>query len=1183
MIVFNLLSGLAMSSFSIFGASFFHRAQVSGITSVIASMLLAVVAQVASKAGTGSVAVLSLLFPPMNYVYFTILMARWERQDIGTNLVKAAPDNTSSLPGIVFWIFNLIQIVGYPLLGALVERTLYGTASRARQTTRSESSAVVSLSAFSKFYAPTLRRRMLGGLKRNPAKGVLAVDGLSLDAIRGQILVLLGANGSGKSTTLDAISGLTPITSGGISLNFSGEGGLGLCPQKNVLWDELTVMEHARLFNRIKSAEKDDIPALLQSCDIYGKAGAKTKTLSGGQKRKLQLAMMFTGGSSVCCVDEVSSGLDPISRSKIWEILLAERGRRSTILTTHFLDEAEALSDHIAILSKGRLRAEGTSVQLKRQLGSGYHIHVHSHEKVPDTKIPYTLEHDQLVFGVQDSTSAAHFITELENQNFREYHFQGPTIEDVFLKVEDADSKPKHSPHLESGMRITWLVEATVLFRKRLTILRRNYLPYTAAFIIPVIAAGLVTLYLKNFQKAGCDPASTNSVSDISSLLSQVEYDIVLGPRDRISLHALRLPGLGSIHMVDSLHGFNQYIDSRFANVTPGGLFLGDSLTPPTFAWLGNADISFGVIIQNALNSLQTNTSIGSQYQPFDQPWGASVGHALLLTTYLGLAMSVYPAFLGLYPTVERLRKVRALHYSNGVRPAGLWLAYVSFDFMIVLAVSVVAVVILRASANVWYHIEYIFVVMFLYGLASTLLAYVISLFSKSQLAAFAFAAAGQVVMFLVYYVAFMSVLTYSPIDQIDRNVNIAHFTIASISPVGNFLRAMFLGLNVFAVTCRDRSLASYPGAITVYGGPILYLTLQSFGLFGILVWWDAGPKGFKGKAADEEDRDVDEEGLHVSHLTKRFKKTTAVDNVSFGVPRGQVFALLGPNGAGKSTTISLIRGDLRPSEKGQVLIDDVSIFTNRAVARSRLGVCPQFDAMDVMTVREHLDLYARIRGVPNPKHNVDEIMRAVGLEGLADRMAAKLSGGNKRKLSLGMALTGNPRVLLLDEPSSGMDAASKRVMWRALEGVVHGRSIVLTTHSMEEADALAQRAGIMAGRMLASGTTDHLRNKYGNAYYVHLIHRHAPHSSDQDMKLVSQWILAAFPTARVEEKTYHGQMRFSVSLDNLTAARLFGLLEENKSRLGIEDYSVGQATLDQVFLNIIRKYNVEEEDKYPR
>jgi ABC-type multidrug transport system ATPase subunit len=269
------------------------------------------------------------------------------------------------------------------------------------------------------------------------------------------------------------------------------------------------------------------------------------------------------------------------------------------------------------------------------------------------------------------------------------------------------------------------------------------------------------------------------------------------------------------------------------------------------------------------------------------------------------------------------------------------------------------------------------------------------------------------------------------------------------------------------------------------------------------------------------------------------------------------------------------------------------------------------------MTVLEHLHFYACIRGVSNVNHNVTEVIRAVGLESFRHRMGSKLSGGNKRKLSLGIALMGNPTVLLLDEPSSGMDAASKRNMWKTLAAVVPGRSLLLTTHSMEEADALANRAGIMASRMLALGTTDYLRRKHGNNYHCHLVTATAPHTSPAEMANLREWILEHLPAAKIDDKTYHGQMRFSVPAQEVVApeeidegavarlkqdddisevevmqpkdsgskgkkggiSTLFTLLEENKGKLGLQYYSVSQTTLDQVFLSIVGKHHVEEEN----
>lgn len=462
--------------------------------------------------------------------------------------------------------------------------------------------------------------------------------------------------------------------------------------------------------------------------------------------------------------------------------------------------------------------------------------------------------------------------------------------------------------------------------------------------------------------------------------------------------------------------------------------------------------------------------------------------------------------------------------------------------------------------------------------------------------------------------------------DKIDAYLLIVHFTRALVSPSASLMRALFISLNVFSIACDDKSLASYPGGIKVYGGPILYLLLQACLLLAILILRDSASmirNPFRrnrhkfrdleivdgiGEVAAELSRVNDSagDGLRVVHLSRSFGKNLAVNDISFGVKHGEVFALLGPNGAGKSTTIEMIRGNLRPSNAdAKILIDNDSIIDHRAAARQHLGVCPQFDATDQMTVLEHFRFYARIRGVSDVDYNVKEVIRAVGLLPYKTRLAATLSGGNKRKLSLGIALMGNPTVLLLDEPSSGMDVAAKRVMWKTLAGVVADRSIVLTTHSMEEADALADRAGIMASRMLTLGTSDFLRQKHGNFYHVHLLLRSAPHTSADEISAVRNWIADHLPEARVDEKSFHGQIRFSIPatsyllsaspvgkpvpvMDNddrispspvaSSLAAIFSLLECHKHSLGVDFYSVNPTTLEDVFSDIVGRYGGKEE-----
>ncbi|KAI1116486.1 hypothetical protein F5Y14DRAFT_406924 [Nemania sp. NC0429] len=1279
-LIYFILAGWAFTSLSILGAAFFKKAQLSGVVTTIVYILLAILAQTLNSPRTPTVAVLSLLFAPCNFVWYMTWIARWERKELSANLAQTPPDNPWELPGIVFWVFLVIQIIAYPLLGAYLERTFHGTTTKGRTILRGQEIATapqdaVRLEGFTKIYKPSPFRRLFSFISK-PRDDVVAVDGLSMSAGRGQILALLGANGSGKSTTLDSIAGISKLTSGNITID--GTGGLGIAPQKNVLWDELTVEEHIHIFNRLKSpdntASKEEIRELVTSVDLALKINAKSGTLSGGQKRKLQLGMMLTGGSAVCCVDEVSSGIDPLSRRKIWDILLAERGKRTIIMTTHFLDEADLLADHIAILSKGTLRAQGSSVELKDRLGAGYRIHVFNARDIKESPevegVKKVVSFDVISYLAPSSYLAAQVIRALEAAGISDYKFSSPTIEDVFLQVaeevkhESINPRPAASPsspsssttekqtsgmhvtvdgdvvdedklELLSGQPIGFFRQTVVLLLKRCTVFKTNWFPYVAALIIPIIAAALTSLFIKNQDATSCRPSDARSAGSntryvelFDDLFLAAGPASALDPTTLLGLFGPVFSGMGSgsstkrqdaltaftqaLHPVNSFPDFNNFILQNRLNVTPAGWWLGDSSSPATIAYTADAgSVYTSVFGQNALNIMLSNTSIATSFAPFATPFVPGTGNSLQLLTYLSLALAAYPAFFGLYPNVERRRNVRGLQYSNGVRSLPLWVAYTAFDFVFVLISSAIVTAIFASVSHVWYHVDYLFLILFLYGLASILLSYVISLFCSNQLSTYAFSAAGQAVGFLVYLIAYLSVQTFAPITQIDSSLLIVHFVISAFVPIGNVVRTLFVALNLFSTTCDGEELRSNPGSLLGFGGPILYLILQSIVLFSVLLWYDSGAgltflnritqRSIKtksdGNASDEEiaielnrvtSTPQDADGLRVLHLTKTFGKFTAVDNVTFGVQHGEVFALLGPNGAGKSTTISLIRGDLQPSlNGGDVLVEDTSVVRHRAAARSHLGVCPQFDAIDSMTVLEHLRFYARIRGIPDIEHNVQAVIRAVGLEAFATRMAHALSGGNKRKLSLGIALMGNPSVVLLDEPSSGLDAAAKRIMWKTLSSIVPGRSILLTTHSMEEADALASRAGILAKRMLAMGTIDNLRERFGDAIHVHLVSKSAPHSTDEEMERMREWILKAIPGAEVEMKTYHGQLRFSVpggsiagreTASGSAVGRLVIMLEEQKEALGIEHYSCTPTTLDQVFLTIVGRHNVQEE-----
>uniref|UniRef100_A0A8C4M3M7 ATP binding cassette subfamily A member 12 n=1 Tax=Equus asinus asinus TaxID=83772 RepID=A0A8C4M3M7_EQUAS len=302
-----------------------------------------------------------------------------------------------------------------------------------------------------------------------------------------------------------------------------------------------------------------------------------------------------------------------------------------------------------------------------------------------------------------------------------------------------------------------------------------------------------------------------------------------------------------------------------------------------------------------------------------------------------------------------------------------------------------------------------------------------------------------------------------------------------------------------------------------------------------------------------DEDEDVRAERLRVENggdefdlvqlhcLTKTYqlihKKIIAVNNISIGIPAGECFGLLGVNGAGKTTIFKMLTGDIIPSS-GNILIRNKTGSLAHVDSHSSLvGYCPQEDALDdLVTVEEHLYFYARIHGIPEKhiKETVHRLLRRLHLMPYQDRTTSMCSYGTKRKLSTALALIGKPSILLLDEPSSGMDPKSKRHLWKIISEEVQNKcSVILTSHSMEECEALCTRLAIMVnGRFQCIGSLQHIKSSF---------------------------------------KTYPFMLEYHVPVTAGGVANIFDLLETNKSALNITNFLVSQTTLEEVFINFAK------------
>jgi ABC-2 type transport system ATP-binding protein len=221
--------------------------------------------------------------------------------------------------------------------------------------------------------------------------------------------------------------------------------------------------------------------------------------------------------------------------------------------------------------------------------------------------------------------------------------------------------------------------------------------------------------------------------------------------------------------------------------------------------------------------------------------------------------------------------------------------------------------------------------------------------------------------------------------------------------------------------------------------------------------------------------------------LTKKFKNRTAVDALNLSIEKGELFALLGLNGAGKTTTIRMLCCLLAPTSGDAVLLGD-SIVKNPTAVKQKANVSPQETAVAPnLSVRENLELIAGIYGSSRSeaRSRADETIQAFGLSERTKDKAKNLSGGMQRRLSIAMALISNPEILFLDEPTLGLDVRARRELWKVLTDLKGKITVILTTHYLEEAEALSDRIGIMhEGRLRALGTAEQLKETTGKSTF---------------------------------------------------------------------------------------------------
>eukprot|EP00062_Callorhinchus_milii_P012447 gi/632959600/ref/XP_007895712.1/ PREDICTED: ATP-binding cassette sub-family A member 13 [Callorhinchus milii] len=572
------------------------------------------------------------------------------------------------------------------------------------------------------------------------------------------------------------------------------------------------------------------------------------------------------------------------------------------------------------------------------------------------------------------------------------------------------------------------------------------------------------------------------------------------------------------------------------------------------------------------------------------------------------IGFSVLTASIGTYIIRDRVTGQKRIQHISGLSYWLYWLTNFLYDMVYYLVPVTLCIAIIAAFRFAAFtsqvNLGATYLLLLLFGFATLPWMYLLSRFFSSSDAAFITYIAINLVLGLctiltAYLPRFIALLSNQ--EDLLRTYTVLRWVFIVFPPFCLAYGLIELSYNQLKFDLTQAfGVDSYvsPFEMEFLGWTFVALTVQGCVLFSIRLLFQGDflhKIRFKNSADDSVDSGGDEDVkkecervlsgrenndiLQLHNVKKKYKtlrtNVTAVKGVTVGIPRGECFGLLGVNGAGKTTTFKMLTGDIGPSS-GHAVVKTAAgseqDIMNLRTDGTLIGYCPQYDALDdLLTGWEHLYFYCRIRGLPEKmisKH-MHDLTQHLYLTSHVNKLVKTYSGGTKRKLSTAIALIGKPAVLLLDEPSSGMDPESKRYLWKTIiREVETGCAAVLTSHSMEECEALCTRLAIMVnGTFKCLGSPHQIKYRFGAVYSVKVRLSREVADSTQ----LTDLLHLEFPGASLKEQ-HQSSLEFQVPQKKGDLAKMVKFLESNKQELKIDHYSISQTTLDQVFINFARQ-----------
>uniref|UniRef100_A0A452T804 ATP binding cassette subfamily A member 8 n=1 Tax=Ursus maritimus TaxID=29073 RepID=A0A452T804_URSMA len=1009
----------------------------------------------------------------------------------------------------------------------------------------------------------------------------------------------------------------------------------GICPQSNVQFDFLTVKENLRLFAKIKgiqSRELDkEIQRVLLELEMKNIQDVLAQNLSGGQKRKLSFATAILGDPQVFLLDEPTAGLDPFSRHQVWNLLKERKADRVILFSTQFMDEADILADRKVFLSKGKLRCAGSSLFLKKKWGIGYHLSLQLNEMhvqenitslikqhIPDAKLSAESEGKLVYILPLERTNRFPALYEdldrCPGLGIENYGVSMTTLNEVFLKLEGKSAIDESEAQAEStedterlveteqvlsslnemtktiGGLALWRQQVCTIARVRFLKLKHEKKAFLSLIIMKIYEKSYTWdlsphLYFLAPGQQPHDPLTqlliiNKTGASIDDFIRSVEHQNIALEVDVFGTkNGLEDPSYNGAIIVSG--NTKSYRFSLACNTKRLNCF------PVLMDIISNALL--GMITPSAHIQTDRSTLLRAY------------------TIFWLISISSCSPYIAMRSIDDYKSKAQSQLWISGLFPSAYWFGQGLVDvpmYSFIILLMYLMEYGLTIPETLLTGVDQIMQILCAVGYAASLifLTYVISfIFRKGKRNSGIWSLCFYMVMFILLF---------------DQYGHVTLFCVTFLVPHATLVGCMFLYFHVSnASVCPSvleflTSCGSYP-----------FLHFIIFVFILRCLEWKFGKKSMRKdpffrisprsndvcqnpEAPEGEDEDVQMERMRTANalnstnsdekpviiascLRKEYlgkrkccfskrKKKIAARNVSFCVRKGEVLGLLGHNGAGKSTSIKMITGDTTPTA-GQVLLK------GRIGEGSLgfLGYCPQENVLwPSLTMKEHLEVFAAIKGLrkADAAVTISRLADALKLQDQLKLPVKVLSEGIKRKLCFALSILGNPSVVLLDEPSTGMDPEGQQQMWQAIRATFKDteRGALLTTHYMAEAEAVCDRVAIMvSGKLRCIGSIQHLKSKFGKNYLLEMKVK-----TPEQRESLHQEVLRVFPQAARQER-YSSVMVYKLPVEDVRPlAQAFFTLEKVKQSFDLEEYSLSQSTLEQVFLELSKEQELDDFDE---